>query len=119
VLLVVATLTIRGAPIPESPSHRPRALLPGFLLALPLSGLSVAFYYSLALRLQVQGPPLLTLAGSLLILAPTLAVLARRIVRLSPSTAREGAALAFAAFFGGIARPTGAPVPTVPALLAL
>ena len=119
VLLVVATLTIRGAPIPESPSHRPRALLPGFLLALPLSGLSVAFYYSLALRLQVQGPLLLTLAGSLLILAPTLAVLARRIVRLNPSTATEGAALALAAVFGGISLLTEGAVPTFLALLGL
>ena len=119
VLLVVATWSIRGAPIPESTARRPRALLPGFLLALPLSALSVAFYYSLALRLQVQGPLLLTLAGALLILAPTLAVLGRRIVRLNPSTATSGAALALAAVFGGLSLLTEGAVPTFLALLGL
>ncbi len=119
VFLVVATLGIRGARLPEATERRPRALLPGFLLALPLSALSVAFYYSIALRLQVQGELLLTLAGALLVLSPTLAVVVRRIVRLNPSTATEGAALALAAVFGGISLLTEGAVPTLLAFLGI
>src|SRR5207244_11741052 len=79
ILLVIPTFGVRGTAVIELPGRRPGALVPGFLLALPLSALSVAFSYSLAVRLDFQATALLTTAGVLMLLSPTLALVVRRI----------------------------------------
>lgn len=119
ILLVVPTLGVQGAAGTEMPGRPPSALVPGFLLALPLSALSVAFSYSLALRLDFQGGALLTTAGALLVLAPTFALLARRMhPRIAPSIS-EIAGLALAVVFSGWVLLSHGAIPTVLALLGL
>src|SRR2546426_1053143 len=119
ILLVVPTLGVRGTAVIELPGRRPAVLIPGFLLALPLSVLSVAFSYSLALRLDFQGGALLTTAGALLALAPTLALLTRRIhPRIDPIIS-EMAGLALAVVFSGLVVLSRGAVPTVLGLLGL
>ncbi|TLZ81650.1 MAG: hypothetical protein E6K03_09870 [Methanobacteriota archaeon] len=119
ILLVVPTLGVRGTAIIELPGRHPAALIPGFLLALPLSVLSVAFSYSLALRLDFQGGALLTTAGALLVLAPTLALLSRRIhPRIAPIIS-EIAGLALAVVFSGLVLLSRGAIPTVFGLLGL
>jgi len=119
ILLVVPTLGVRGAGVIELPGRRPDAIIPGFLLALPLTALSVAFSYSLALRLEFQGGALLTTAGALLVLSPTLAILTRRIhPRIAPIIS-EIAGLALAVVFSGTVLLSRGAIPTVLALLAL
>ena len=119
ILLVVPTLGVRGTGVVEVPGRRPGALIPGFLLALPLSVLSVAFSYSLALRLEFQGDALLTTAGALLVLAPTLALLTRRIhPRIAPIIS-EIAGLALGVVFSGIVLLSRGAIPTALGLLGL
>src|SRR2546428_3865089 len=55
ILLAVPTLGVRGTAVIELPGRRRAVVMPGFFLALPLSGVSVAFSYSLALRLYFHG----------------------------------------------------------------
>jgi len=119
ILLVIPTLAVHGPAVSEMPGRRPGALIPGFLLALPLSALCVAFYYSLALRLEFQGGDLLTITGALLVLAPTLALLTRRILPPIPRIVSEMAGLALAVVFGGGVLLSQGAVPTVLALLGL
>jgi hypothetical protein len=119
VLLLLPTLTLYGPPVGSAPARRPSALIPGFVLALSLMPLSVAYYYSLALRLEFQGAALLTAAGALLVLAPTLALVARRThPRIEPRVA-EPAALALAVVFSGLVLLLHGAVPTFLALLGL
>src|SRR5256712_4450338 len=119
ILLVVPTLGVLGTAIIELPGRRPAALIPGFLLALPLSVLSVAFSHSLALRLDFQGGALLTTAGALLVLAPTLALLSRRIhPRIAPIIS-EIAGLALAVVFSGLVLLSRGAIPTAFGLLGL
>jgi len=119
ILLVIPTLGVRGTAVIEGPGRRLGALMPGFLLALPLSVLSVAFSYSLALRLDFQGGALLTTAGALLVLAPTLALLTRRIPpRIAPIIS-EVAALGLAVVFSGIVLLSRGAMPTILGLLGL
>ncbi len=119
ILLVTPTLGVQGAAANEMPGRGAGALIPGFLLALPLSALSVAFYYSLALRLEFQGGSLPTTAGALLVLAPTLALLTWRILpRIAPIIS-EIAGLALAVVFSGVVLLSRGAVPTVLALLGL
>src|SRR2546425_5589292 len=119
ILLVVPTLTVHGAPVKESPGRRPIALIPGFVLALSLTALSVAYYYSLALRLEFQGGALLTTAGALLVLAPTLALVARRTHPRIDPVVSEVAGLALAVVFSGLVLLSHGAVPTILALLGL
>src|SRR5437899_2529601 len=119
IILVVPTLGVRGTGVIEVPGRRPGALIPGFLLALPLTVLSVAFSYSLAVRLEFQGSALLTTAGALLVLVPTLALLTRRIhPRIAPIIS-EIAGLALAVVFSGIVLLSRGAIPTVLGLLGL
>lgn len=118
-LLVGSTSLVRGLPLPEARAPRPRALLPGFLLALPLSALAVASYYSLAVRLDVQGERLGDLAGALLVLGPTLGILGRRLSWKVPSRSAAIGALALAAVFGGVMPVVDGAVWAALALLAL
>lgn len=117
VLLVVPTLVVHGPAVHEMGSRRPRPLLPGFLLALPLSAISVAFYYSLTLRLEFQGGALLTTAGALLVLAPTMALLIRRLHPPIAPIISEIAGLALAVVFSGIVLLSHGAIPTILALL--
>src|SRR2546426_11283111 len=119
ILLVVPTLGVRGTAVIELPGRRPNALIPGILLALPLSALSVAFSYSLAVHFDFRGSVLLTTAGVLLVLAPTLALLARRIhPRIAPIIS-EIAGLALAVMFSGLVLRSRGAIPTVLGLLGL
>src|SRR5213594_459508 len=119
ILLVVPTLGVRGTAVMELPGSRPSALIPGFLLALPLSALSVAFSYSLAVHFDFQGSALLTTAGVLLVLAPTLALLVRRIhPRIAPMIS-EIAGLALTVMFSGLVLRSRGAIPTVLGLLGL
>src|SRR2546425_6234114 len=119
ILLVVPTLGVHGMAVIELPGRRPGALIPGFLLALLLSALSVAFSYSLAVRLDFQGSGLLTTAGVLLVLAPTLALLVRRTLpRIAPISS-EIAGLALAVMFSGVVLLSRGAIPTVLGLLGL
>src|SRR5438128_771229 len=119
VLLVLPTLSVHGAPEDVTPGRRPSALIPGFVLALALTPLSVAYYYSIALRLELQGTALLTTAGALLVLGPTLAIVARRThPRIDPMVS-EVAGLALVVVFSGLVLLSHGAVPTVLALLAL
>ena len=119
VLLVLPTLSVHGAPEDVTPGRRPSALIPGFVLALALTPLSVAYYYSIALRLELRGTALLTTAGALLVLGPTLAIVARRThPRIDPMVS-EVAGLALAVVFSGLVLLSHGAVPTVLALLAL
>ena len=119
ILLVMPTLAVQGAPVHEMPGRRPSAVVPGVLLALPLSALSVAFYYSLALRLDVQGGALLTTAGTLLVLSPTLAHLVRRIHPRIAWIGSEIAGLALAVVFSGVVLLSHGAIPTILTLLGL
>jgi len=119
ILLVVPTLGVRGTAVIELPGRRPNALIPGILLALPLSALSVAFSYSLAVHFDFQGSALLTTAGVLLVLAPTLALLVRRIhPRIAPMIS-EIAGLALTVMFSGLVLRSRGAIPTVLGLLGL
>ena len=84
-VLVFSAARARGRPAPsEGPGGTPwRA---GFTLALSLFGLAVAFYYALALRLELQGDSLGVVAAVLLVLGPSLALFLHRI--LPPWTPR-------------------------------
>jgi len=119
ILLVLPAMTVNGSPVGYTPRRRPSALIPGFVLALSLTPLSVAYYYSLALRLEFQGGALVTIAGALLVLAPTLAIVARRThPRIDPMVS-EVAGLALAVVFSGLVLLSHGAVPTVLALLGL
>jgi len=103
----------------DTTARRPSPLIPGFVFSLCLTSLSVAYYYSLALRLEFQGGALLTAAGALLVLAPTLALVARRThPRIDPRVS-EVAGLALAVVFSGLVLLSHGAVPTVLALLGL
>jgi len=119
ILLVIPALGVRGTAVIELPGRRPGALVPGFLLALPLSALSVAFSYSLAVRLDFQGSALLTTAGVLMVLAPTLALLVRRIHPQIAPIVSEIAGLALAVVFSGVVLLSRGAIPTVLGLLGL
>jgi hypothetical protein len=101
VLLVGSSFGAKGLPILEERREGPRPLGPGFLIALSLSGLAVAFYYSLALRLQLVGDSLSVVAAALLVAGPTLAILIRRILPpISSRTAQRGGLAAAVAWSG-------------------
>src|SRR5438094_1256094 len=119
ILLVVPTLGVRGTAVIELPGRRPNALIPGILLALPLSALSVASSYSLAVHFDFQGSALLTTAGVLLVLAPTLALLVRRIHPWIAPIIAEIAGLALTVMFSGLVLRSRGAIPTVLGLLGL
>ena len=119
ILLVIPTLTVNGPPVRSTPGRPRSALIPGFVLALSLTPLSVAYYYSLALRLEFQGGALLTTAGALLVLAPTLALVARRTHPRIDPVVSEVAGLALAVVFSGLVLLSHGAVPTILALLGL
>src|SRR5467141_61362 len=118
-ILLLPALALRGPPMRRELATRPKAVLPGFLLALPLSALAVGSYYSTSLRLEIQGETLFAVAGALLVSAATLAALAYGgVLHGSPRIATM-ASLALAAIFGGAVLVTRGPIPTFLALLAL
>src|SRR5436309_2904211 len=117
ILLVVPTLGVHGTAVIELPGRRPGALIPGILLALPLSALSVAFSYSLAVHFDFQGSALLTTAGVLLVLAPTLALLVRRIHPLIAPIISEIAGLSLTVMFSVLVLRSRVAIPTVLGLL--
>jgi hypothetical protein len=119
VLLVLPALALRGPLVRRESAARQGAVLPGFLLALPLSALAVAYYYSLSLRLEIQGEELFWIAGVLLVSAATLASLTRRVLPVGFRRGSTMAGLALAAVFAGVVLVTRGAVPTFLALLAL
>src|SRR5206468_47108 len=72
ILQVASAFMARGPPVVDEPKGRRNVIVPGFLVALSLSALSVAFYYSFSRRLGLQGDALTAVAGALLVLGPTL-----------------------------------------------
>ena len=119
VLLVFSAVLARGRPLPNRVPAGGSSWFPGFLLALSLFGIAAAFYYSLALRLGVQGDLLLGIAGTLLVLGPTLAILVRRMLPSLPPRTAEIVALAGSALFSGILLVVHGTVLTVLVLLGL
>ena len=119
VLLVVSAVFIRGRPLPNRSRAGGSALAPGFLLSLSLFGLAVSFYYSIALRLGVQGDLLLGITGTLLVLGPTLGILVRRILPPLPPRTAQIVALTGSALLSGILLVVHGTVLTVLVLLAL
>ena len=119
VLQVASAFGARGPPIDDQRKGRPNPIVPGFLLALSLSGLSVAFYYSFSRRLGLQGDALLAMAGAFLVLGPTLGILLRWVLRTLPGRTAEIGGLAAAAVFGGVVLAVQGTLVTVLALLAL
>ncbi|HYY48638.1 MAG TPA: hypothetical protein VFA17_08135 [Thermoplasmata archaeon] len=119
VLLVVSSVGLRTpAPI-DSPRPRSRTLLRGILLTLPLTALAIAFSYSLASRLEVQGDRLVPLAAGFLVVPPVLAILIRRMI--PPISARTGilAGLGFAGALGAAVLAVVGTIPTTLLLLGL
>jgi len=93
--------------------------VPGFLVALSLSGLSVAFYYSFSRRLGLQGDALTAVAGTLLVLGPTIGILVRRTLPKVPARTAQVGGLAAAAALSGIVLTLQGTLVTLLALLAL
>lgn len=123
ILLVLPTITLRRGLVPEAAdarSSRPlRAIFTGFLLALPLGALSIAFSYSLALRLDLQGDRLSLIAAAVLVIGPTLAILADRgWPHVASTIGRHGGLLLGVVFSGGVLVSRGM-LPTTLALLGL
>ncbi|HKW43522.1 MAG TPA: hypothetical protein VJP06_04965, partial [Thermoplasmata archaeon] len=120
-LLVVPPIVLGPGRLPTAvgDARSPRAIVPGFLLALPLGGISIAFSYSLALRLEVQGPRLFLIAAGLFILAPTAAVMADRIAPRIPGAIARIGSLLLAAVLGGVLLVLRGTIPTTLALLGL
>jgi hypothetical protein len=100
VLFVGSSLEVKGPAKADRVVSQARPFGPALLMALSLSGLAVAFYYSLSVRLGLQGDALTVLAATLLILGPTVAILVRRIVRLGRRGREEVGGLISAAIFG-------------------
>src|SRR5438876_945463 len=119
VLLVVSAVFIRGRPLPNRARAGGSALAPGFLFSLSLFGLAVSFYYSIGLRLGVQGDLLLGITGTLLVLGPTLGILVRRILPPLPPRTAQIVALTGSALLSGILLVVHGTVLTVLVLLAL
>jgi hypothetical protein len=99
-LFVGSSLEVKGPAKADRLVSQARPFGPALLMALTLSGLAVAFYYSLSVRLGLQGDALAVLAATLLILGPTVAILVRRIVRLGRRGREEVGGLISAAIFG-------------------
>jgi hypothetical protein len=118
-LLVAPAVRLRAAPPLEAAGVSARAALPGILLLLPLSALAVAFSYSLALRLEVQGDSLRFLAAVFLVVPPSLAILLRRIVPSAPNRRAMVLGLGGAAAFGAAVLAVTGTVPATFALLGL
>jgi hypothetical protein len=100
VLFVASSFGARGPARPDRVRPPVRPFGPALLMALSLSGLAVAFYYSFAVRLGLQGDALAVLAATLLVLGPGVAILVRRIVRSGPPAREEFGGLLSAAIFG-------------------
>lgn len=118
-LCVVPAVRLRAMPIPEQPRARTRAILPGFLLALPLSALAVAFSYSLASRLEIQGERLLIVAAGFLVVGSTLGVLVWRIAPRLPDRMATTVGLVTAAASGVAVLFSSGTVSTTLAMLGL
>src|SRR5205809_478004 len=119
ILQVASTFMARGPPVVDEPKGRRNVIVPGFLVALSLSGLSVAFYYSFSRRLGLQGDALTAVAGALLVLGPTLGILVRRTLPKVPARTAQVGGLAAAAALSGIVLTLQGTLVTVLALLAL
>ena len=119
VLLIASAFGARGPPVPDKPKIRASVIVPGFVFALSLAGLSVTFYYSLSLRLGLQGDALSVMAGALLVLGPTFGILLRGILPKFPSRHAEIGGLAAAAVFSGIVLALQGTLVTTLGLLAL
>jgi len=119
VLQVVSASIARGPPVADEPKGRRNVIVPGFLIALSLSGLSVAFYYSYSRRLGLQGDALTAMAGAFLVLGPTLGILVRWALPKVPTRIAAVGGLAASAALSGIILTLQGTLVTVLALLAL
>ncbi len=119
VLQVASAFTARGPPVAEEPKGRRSVIVPAVLIALSLSGLSVAFYYSFSRRLGLQGDALTTAAGAFLVLGPTLGILGRWALPKVPTRIAAVGGLAASAALSGIILTLQGTLVTVLALLAL
>jgi hypothetical protein len=118
-LLVAPAVRLRAMPIPEKPRSAPRPVLPGFFLALPLSAIAVAFSYSLALRLEIQGERLPMIAAGLLVIGSALGVLVWRVAPQHSESKWTVAGLLVAAVSGAAVLFSSGTVLTALALLGL
>jgi len=119
ILQVASAFMARGPPVVDEPKGRRNVIVPGFLVALSLSGLSVAFYYSFSRRLGLQGDALTAVAGALLVLGPTLGILVRRTLPKVPARTAQVGGLAAAAALSGVVLMLQGTLVTLLALLAL
>ena len=119
ILQVASAFMARGPPVVDEPKGRRNVIVPGFLVALSLSGLSVAFYYSFSRRLGLQGDALTAVAGALLVLGPTLGILVRRTLPKVPARTAQVGGLAAAAALSGVILMLQGTLVTLLALLAL
>ncbi|TLZ89134.1 MAG: hypothetical protein E6K04_08510 [Methanobacteriota archaeon] len=119
VLQVVSASMARGPPVADEPKGRRNVIVPGLLIALSLSGLSVAFYYSYSRRLGLQGDALTAMAGAFLVLGPTLGILVRWALPKVPTRIAAVGGLAASAALSGIILTLQGTLVTVLALLAL
>jgi len=118
-VLVATAVRLRALPIEERRAARPRPIVPGIILTLPVTALAIGFSYSLALRLEIQGDRLIAVAAGVLVVASTLGVLAHRMAYRVPSHVGTVVALALAAAFGGAVLASTGTVLTTFALLGL
>ena len=119
VLQVASAFLARGPPVADEPKARRNVIVPGFLIVLSLSGLSVAFYYSFSRRLGLEEDALTAMAGALLVLGPTLGILVRRALPKVPTRIAAVGGLAVSAALSGIILTLQGTLMTVLALLAL
>jgi hypothetical protein len=117
-LFVGPSFFARGPSEPDRIDARVRPIRPALLMALSLSGLAVAFYYSFSVRLGIRGDSLMALAATLLVVGPTLAILVRRVLRPRGSRVELGS-LVSAAVFGGIVLFVQGTLVTLTVLMAL
>jgi putative glycoside hydrolase with GxGYxYP motif/GxGYxY motif-containing protein len=118
-LLVAPAVRLRAESPSEGSRPRGRGVLPGLLLTLPLTALAVAFSYSLAARLDVQGDSLVPLAAGLVVVPPAIAILLGRMVRLRTSRTGILSGLVSATAFGTAVFAVTGTVPTTVVLLGL
>lgn len=119
VLFVGSSFGARGPAKPDRVESRVRPFGPALLVALSLSGLAVAFYFSFSVRLGLQGDALLALATTLLVLGPTMAILVRRILRPRRTPRAELGGLVSAAILGVLVLFVQGTLVTLTVLLAL
>ena len=118
-VMVASAFAAKGTARVDGVKRPARPIGPAFVMALSLSGLAVAFYYSFSVRLGLQGDALIVLAGTLLVLGPTVGILVRRIFRPRRPFYAELGGLTSAAILGAAVLFAQGMVVTLLVLLAL